>query len=113
MRRRSIDVLMLFILVIARIRIDTVAASGSCTKIWSGIDPTPPVAGRGISTFSLAKPVRTRRIKLYLDSGAFPGWNEIDAISIRDAQGRARWASAAWASSSYGRNRAAPSWFWP
>jgi hypothetical protein len=97
----------------ALVRIDSVSAAGAKTKLWSGIDPTPPGAPRGVSTITLPRPVRTRRIQLYLDSVAVPGWNEIDAIGIQDATGRTYWASGAWAGSSYGKNRPAPTWFWP
>lgn len=40
-------------------------------------------------------------VKLALDSPAVPGWNEIDAVGIRDAAGQLHWAAFANASSTY------------
>lgn len=70
--------------------------------VWQGTDPTSPLALRGKSKIPVAGGWNTRRIKLYLDSPNVPGWNEIDAVGLRDASGRVQWAEAATASSAYG-----------
>ena len=44
----------------------------------------------------------TRRVKIYLDSPNFPGWNEIDAVGLIDVRGKRQWAERARSSSSYG-----------
>ena len=44
-------------------------------------------------------PVKT--IKVYIDSPAVPGWNEIDAVGLRDAEGKTAWAKTVEASSTY------------
>lgn len=41
------------------------------------------------------------RVKLYLDSPAVPGWNEIDAVGLLGEDGKTHWAKSAKASSSY------------
>ena len=58
--------------------------------------------------------VHTRRVKLYVDSMAVPGWNEIDAVGLVDGAGNVKWATAARASSWYGiqavMNTSLPPW---
>jgi len=94
-------------------RIAVVDFTGLETDIWSGKDPTPATAAMGKSTFTFKNSIRTRRIKLYLDSPAVPGWNEIDAVALHGTDGSVQWASDAWASSAYGANQELPMWFWP
>ena len=43
----------------------------------------------------------TQKVKVYLDSAAVPGWNEIDAVGLIDSAGNTQWASGATASSTY------------
>ncbi len=68
---------------------------------WSGTDPTPRTAAKGISVIPVKVKFKTKRIKIYLDSPAVPGWNEIDAVGLRDADGKTHWAIKATASSTY------------
>ncbi len=44
---------------------------------------------------------KTNRVKIYIDSPSVPGWNEIDAVGIRDKNKKMHWAVAAEASSTY------------
>ncbi len=71
--------------------------------LWTGIDPTPIGAGAGISRLPITANIKTNRIKLYIDSVAVSGWNEIDAVGIEYGQGQVIWAERASASSSFGR----------
>lgn len=69
--------------------------------VWEG---TANVAARQSPTVNqirLRHTFLTRRIKLYIDSPAVPGWNEIDAVGVIDGKGRTFWASTASASSCY------------
>jgi hypothetical protein len=69
--------------------------------VWEG---TANVAGRQsptVNTIPVSNTFLTRRIKLYIDSPAVPGWNEIDAVGINDHKGRKYWAFSATASSCY------------
>jgi hypothetical protein len=75
--------------------------------LWEGTDPTPTSAGAGVSRLPVTTSVRTGRIKLYIDSPAVAGWNEIDAVGLEFGNGQVIWAETAAASSSYG-NRDAP-----
>ena len=89
----------------AVVRVASVSMSGAEQIVWEGTDPvwlTPPSPAAlysGASTFTVngftvalpvsarggipkikfPAPVSTRRLKLYIDSAAVPGWNEIDA----------------------------------
>ncbi|NND98217.1 MAG: hypothetical protein HKN47_12905 [Pirellulaceae bacterium] len=83
------------------------------TEIWKGVDPTPSTAAMGASMFSFKPGTFTRRIKIFIDSPAVPGWNEIDAVALHGKDGSIQWVSDAWASTSYGDNRPAPRWYWP
>ena len=75
---------------------------GQEVVLWSGTDPTPPSSARGISLIPLSGDFRTWRIKVYIDSPNFPGWNEIDAVGLRSKSGDVQWAARARSSSSYG-----------
>ncbi len=75
--------------------------TGEEVQVWSGVDPTPRTAAMGTSEFTLEKPYNSRKVKIYLDSPAVPGWNEIDAVGIIDDAGRTLWATNATASSTY------------
>lgn len=70
--------------------------------LWQGVDPTSPQVRGGVSKISLRGAPATSRLKIYVDSPAFSGWNEIDAVALIDANGRAHWARRAMASSSFG-----------
>jgi hypothetical protein len=45
--------------------------------------------------------LRLSVLKIHLNSPAFPGWNEIDAVGLVDAGGKTQWAAAASASTSF------------
>ncbi len=94
-------------------RVCSVNAAGFETELWKGKDPTPTTAVMGRSIIPIPKGTWTRRIKIYLDSPAVAGWNEIDAVALHDRDGTIQWASNAWASSAFGDNQVLPRWFWP
>jgi hypothetical protein len=72
--------------------------------LWEGADPTPSSMGMGISRLPVNAEVKTGRIKIYIDSPAVAGWNEIDAVGLEFGNGEVIWADRAEASSSYGRS---------
>lgn len=94
-------------------KIASVDMSGREKVIWTGKDPTPTSAAMGRSLISIKNSVRTRRIKIFIDSDKVPGWNEVDAVAIHDKDGKIQWASNAWASTCFGENQPLPRWFWP
>ena len=73
---------------------------GMETLLWEGAENLPAGAKRNVSVFPVRVNKRFRRIKIYLDSPNFPGWNEIDAIGVKTASGK-HWAVAVESSSSY------------
>jgi hypothetical protein len=87
----------------ALIRVVAFDANNKEIADWQGTDPTPKDIphGKGISKIRFDKPVKTAKIRLYLDSPKFPGWNEIDAVGLVDSAGEIHWATGANASSTY------------
>jgi hypothetical protein len=94
-------------------RICSVNAANLETEIWKGTDPTSTSAAMGTSSIPIRPGVTSRRLKIYLNSPAVRGWNEIDAVALHGKDGSVQWASNAWASSAFGKNNEAPKWFWP
>ncbi len=70
--------------------------------VWEGADPTQPPAAGGVSKLPVSTIWKTRKVKIYLDSPAAPGWNEIDTIGLVDTDGKTHWPINATASSAYG-----------
>jgi hypothetical protein len=71
--------------------------------LWAGTDPTPAGAGAGISRLPVTSAIKTGRIKVYINSPAVPGWNEIDTVGLEYGTNKqVIWATHADASSSYG-----------
>jgi beta-lactamase regulating signal transducer with metallopeptidase domain len=68
---------------------------------WTGADPTKTTHRFGISVVPLRVPMKTKRIRLIIDSKNVPGWNEIDAVGLLDRQGQVHWATSAQASSTF------------
>ena len=75
--------------------------SGMEAELWSGEDPTETTKPRGISKLKIDVKYKTKLIRIHLRSKEVPGWNEIDAVGIKDADGNVQWAIRAKASSSY------------
>ena len=75
---------------------------GKEVDLWEGKDPTDPKEEMGVSEIPLKGKLTTKRLRIYLKSKEVPGWNEIDAVGIKDAAGKQQWATKATASSTYG-----------
>jgi hypothetical protein len=69
--------------------------------VWEGEDPTPLGAEKGVSIVPFKTGYPVNRVKLYFDSVRVAGWNEIDAVGLRDNAGQTHWATVAHASSTY------------
>jgi hypothetical protein len=82
-------------------RITAFKLDGQEVELWRGKDPTPVGTPRGVSEIAVKTYFKTNRIKLYLNSKDVPGYNEIDAVGLRDSTGKMQWATAAAASSTY------------
>ncbi len=73
------------------------------TVLWQGQDPARQSSPNepALAEISPAADVRTKTIRLYLSSKNVPGWNEIDAVGIRENDDVYHWAISAKASSTY------------
>lgn len=71
-------------------------------EVWKGKDPTAVGEQRGISRIDVKTDIKTKRIRIYIDSKRVAGWNEIDAVGIVDEVGALQWAKHAAASSTFG-----------
>lgn len=92
----------------ALFRVSVFRDDGSELTVWEGQDPTPIGAGRGVSKIPVDIDFDVSRIKIYLDSPAVKGWNEIDAVGLVDTDGNTQWAHGVEASSDYANRRATP-----
>jgi hypothetical protein len=75
---------------------------GEEVVVWQGRDP---VNAEGLAEIPLELDFPTARIRIHLDSRAVSGWNEIDAVGLKDADGKVHWARAAEASTTYAEQR--------
>lgn len=79
--------------------------TGNEVILWQGVDPTAATERSGVSTITVKNSVATNRIRIYLDSQKFSGWNEIDAVGLRHGFfGSVIWASRTTASSEFGQS---------
>jgi len=67
--------------------------------LWEGADPTTTTPGELL--VAVEANVQAKRVKVYIDSPNYPGWNEIDAVELVGKDGTRQWASSAGASSTY------------
>jgi hypothetical protein len=82
-------------------RVTAFKPDGEEVELWKGMDPTAADSGMGVSEIPVKAAFKTNRVKIYLDSPAVPGWNEIDAVGLRDKNKTMHWAVAAEASTTY------------
>jgi hypothetical protein len=83
-------------------KIGVFTAGGTEVTVWEGTDPTPRDQPWGVSVFPVKVDFPFQKLKLYINSQEVPGYNEIDAVGLRAANGDTVWASEAEASSIYG-----------
>jgi hypothetical protein len=85
----------------AVVRITHLPISGQEVTLWQGTyTPTPGTAG-SVAKLPVSVGIKTNRIKVYLDTAAAPGWNEIDAVGMEYGNSDVIWASGAKASSTW------------
>jgi hypothetical protein len=82
-------------------RVTAFRLDGEEVELWKGKDPTPVGVPRGISEVKFKAGFKTTRVRIHLASTRVRGWNEIDAVGLRDTEGKVQWARAADASSTY------------
>jgi hypothetical protein len=82
-------------------RVTVYKLDGTEVEAWRGKDPTPVGTDKDVSEIPLRLDFKVNRVKVFLDSPGVPGWNEIDAVELRDRARKSHWAVAADASSTY------------
>lgn len=92
----------------ALVKVSIIDEAGEESIAWEGTDPTRPEQQTGVSEIPIAANAAIRKVKLYLDSPAVPGWNEIDAVGLVDESGQIHWATAATASSTFAEQTSRP-----
>ncbi len=85
----------------ALVRVTAFKLDGTEVELWKGQDPTGADVEMGVSEVPVKADFRTNRIKIYIASKDVPGWNEIDAVGVRDKDNKMHWATSAEASSTY------------
>ncbi len=85
-------------------KVSAINDDGEEVNVWKGKDPTPRDKPRGVSEIPLKVNFAIKKIKVYIDSPAVRGWNEIDAVGLRDGDGEIHWATHVEASSTFGEN---------
>jgi hypothetical protein len=85
----------------ALVKVTAFGVDGKEVVAWEGADPTPRDKEHGVSTLKVGLGFDVQRIKLYLDSAAVTGWNEIDAVGLEDDKGEKHWATKVEASTTY------------
>ncbi len=86
--------------------VSAILADGSEKILWRGTEPAAEAPVE--MEFNPSSQVRSRRIRIQLDTTVVKGWNEIDAVELVGADGTRQWASGAWASSTYADRVSAP-----
>ncbi len=71
-------------------------------------EAVPPETMPRVFEIPLHEQQSITRVTLVLDSEIVPGWNEIDAVAIRDRSGQPHWATSARASSTFAEGRVLP-----
>jgi beta-lactamase regulating signal transducer with metallopeptidase domain len=89
-------------------RVTVFKLDGEEVEVFKGKDPSPTDKPTGLSVIPIKVNFKINRIKLYINSKDVPGWNEVDAVGLREASGKVHWATAADASSTYAQLVAQP-----
>ena len=86
----------------AVVRVTSVGEDGMEEELWAG---TLVQEGEFVQVLRLKKPATLRSLKLYFDTAAVAGWNEIDAVGVVTASGKRSWAVEAEASGFWKRGQ--------
>jgi hypothetical protein len=75
--------------------------TGDELELWRNSDVKPAAEAARVLQVDIPIGFQVERVKLRLASESVRGWNEIDAVGLRDDKGKVHWASRATASSTY------------
>ena len=82
-------------------RVLVIAEDDTTRELWSG--PAIGTAAGWEQLIKFVEPTSVRRLRIEFDTAAVPGWNEVDAVGLLDAEGQFHWVEEAAASSSWSR----------
>jgi hypothetical protein len=82
--------------------------AGNEIEVWRAREIAPAGEAKRALKIDLPLGFTVERLLLRLRSEAVPGWNEIDAVGLRDDKGKVHWAARAEASSTFATAGAAP-----
>jgi hypothetical protein len=88
----------------ALVKVTAFKLDGTEVELWKGQDPTATDAEMGVSEIPVKVDFKTNRIRIHIASKDVPGWNEIDAVGIRDKDKKMHWAVSVHASSTYAQD---------
>jgi len=83
------------------LRITHYPVFGKEEVLWEGTYTPAITAAGSVANLPINVPIKTNRIKVYLDTAAASGWQEIDAVGLVDGGGVTHWATGAKASSTW------------
>lgn len=85
-------------------KVVAIGDNGAEIPIWAGEDPSK---GQKLADtpFAVNGAINAKRVRVYVDTGKMPGWEEIDAVQITGRDGASQWAKSSKASSSFAAGR--------
>lgn len=88
-------------------RVSIFKPDGDEQVVWKSKKPGP--TGKPSRVLKVEPPLgfEVARVKIYLDTSAVNGWNEIDAVALVDEKGNEHWAVAAMASTTWASSEGA------
>ncbi len=92
----------------AVVRVTAFKLDGTEVEVWKGKDPTEVGSQIGVSVIPVKTDFKTNRVKIYIESTKVPGYNEIDAVGLKDDKNKTQWARAIEASTTYAQQTDPP-----
>ncbi len=82
-------------------KVAVIRPDGGEVTVWEGNLGDNPQNELLQSDFKVPRNVQGQKVRVYVDTGRVPGWNEIDAVQLVGKDGTQQWAVGSTASSSY------------
>ena len=82
-------------------KVAVILPDGREETVWEGNLPASEQNELLESDFKVARAIQGNKVRVYVDTGRVPGWNEIDAVQLIGKDGSQQWAIGSTASSSY------------
>lgn len=82
-------------------KVSVIMPDGREETVWEGNLPPSTQDELVESDFKATRYLKGQKVRVYVDTGRVPGWNEIDAVQLIGKDGTQQWAVGSTASSSY------------